>query len=459
MSYRENKTKPTDPGNITQFELFQANGESSIDISDSAVEIKYFENLLSNTKTLSIVVVETGNTEGGEANKKGVLDGLPVRGGEKALLVMEDMQPNKNKLEFKDDNAWYVNRVRDASPDTQKDIYAIDFSSKEFFSNEQNRVCKRYDGKVSDTIKKLLTEDTANGMGIKTERDLTIDDTLTNYNFIGNDKKPFYICTWLASKSIPETAGEMGGAAGYLFYENYDGFHFRSIDALFDQEPKKKYIYQGQPGIPGGYDDEIISYNINKDIDLQNNLMSGTYSNRSIFFDFYACDYQIRDFSVDGDLNTPGSGSSKDKLVSAGVDPIDSVADEFRKPISRYMNHILDVGTLPSGKNQEEQLKTWKDDPYKPTYDVANTMVQSIMRYNQLYSIQINIMIPGDFSLRAGDLVYCDFPELTTERSAQVNDQSGGIYMIASLCHRLTSRDTYTSLTLVRDSFGRKSFK
>jgi len=456
---RENKTKPSDPGNITQFELFQANGENSIDISDSAVEIKYFENLLSNTKTLSIVVVETGNTEGGEANKKGVLDGLPVRGGEKALLVMEDMQPKKNKLEFKDENAWYVNRVRNASPDTQKDVYAIDFSSKEFFSNEQNRVCKRYDGKVSDTIKKLLTEDTANGMGIKTERDLIIDDTLTNYNFIGNDKKPFYICTWLASKSIPETAGEFGGAAGYVFYENYDGFHFRSIDALFDQEPKKKYIYQGQPGIPGGYDDEIISYNINKDIDLQNNLMSGTYSNRSIFFDFYACDYQIRDFSVDDDLSTPGSGSSKDKLVSAGVDPIDSVADEFRKPISRYMNHILDVGTLPSGKNILEQLKFWKDDPYKPTYDVANTMVQSIMRYNQLYSIQIDIMIPGDFSLRAGDLVYCDFPELTTERSAQVNDQSGGIYMIASLCHRLTSRDTYTSLTLVRDSFGRKSFK
>ena len=296
-------------------------------------------------------------------------------------------------------------------------------------------------------------------MGVKTEKDLTIDDTLTNYNFIGNDKKPFYICTWLASKSIPETAGELGGAAGYLFYENYDGFHFRSIDALFDQEPKKKYIYQGQSGIPGGYDAEIVSYTINKDIDLQNNLMSGTYSNRSIFFDFYACDYQIRDFSVDGDLSTPGSGTSKDKLVSAGVDPIDSVADEFRKPISRYMNHILDVGTLPSGKNQEEQLKTWKDDPYKPTYDVANTMVQSIMRYNQLYSIQINIMIPGDFSLRAGDLVYCDFPELTTELSAEVNDQSGGIYMIASLCHRLTSRDTYTSLTLVRDSFGRKSFK
>ena len=30
--------------------------------------------------------------------------------------------------------------------------------------------------------------------------------------------------------------------------------------------------------------------------------------------------------------------------------------------------------------------------------------------------------------------------------------------MIASLCHRITPRDTFTSMTLVRDSFGRKSY-
>ena len=31
--------------------------------------------------------------------------------------------------------------------------------------------------------------------------------------------------------------------------------------------------------------------------------------------------------------------------------------------------------------------------------------------------------------------------------------------MIASLCHNLTPRETFTSLTLVRDTFGRKAFK
>ena len=105
------------------------------------------------------------------------------------------------------------------------------------------------------------------------------------------------------------------------------------------------------------------------------------------------------------------------------------------------------------------QLKTWKENRDKPTSDPLNTMVQSLMRYNQMFSIKINIMIAGDFSLRAGDLIYCEFPELTTDPNTKVNKQSGGIYMISSLCHNITPRETYTSLTLVRDSFGRKSFK
>ena len=61
--------------------------------------------------------------------------------------------------------------------------------------------------------------------------------------------------------------------------------------------------------------------------------------------------------------------------------------------------------------------------------------------------------------MRAGDLIHCDFPELTIDQNTETNKQSGGIYMIASLCHRITPGKTYTSLALVRDTFGRKPFK
>ena len=446
------------PGDIREFELFQAkDGGKSIDASGAVVDIKYYEDILSNSVSLSAIITESGESDSDVGNV-GILDGLPIRGGEPSNIVIVDH--DGNKLEFNGDNKLYVNRVRNVISGTQKDVYSIDFTSREMLANEQCRVVKRYDGKISENIKKILTENTSAEVGIKTKKEVTVDETAINYNFIGNDRKPFYVCTWLASKSIPAQAGKVGGSAGYVFYETYDGYNFRSLDALAEQESKGNYLFSNTDDIPSEYTAKILNYDIDRDIDLQNNLTIGAYANRTLFFDFYAYNYKVRNYSVDesgGADNNEGAGS-KGKIVTLGSDEIDSVADEFRLPVSRLMNRVLDVGTLPAGKDIDEQLKTWKDSPFDPTYDSTKTMVQSVMRYNQMFSVKINIMIAGDFRLRAGDLIRCEFPRLSTESNTRPNKVSGGLYMIASLCHNITPRETYTSLTLVRDTFGSKPF-
>ena len=447
----------TRTGNIREFKIFQAkNGGIEADASAVTVDIKYYENILSNAVTLSAIITESGESEIKELGNKGMLDGLPIRGGEPATVVIEDH--DGNKLSFKDDSKLYVNRVRNVIPGTQKDVYSIDFTSRELFANEQCRVVRRYDGKVSENVKKILEEATSSDVGIKTKKKVTVDNS-NSYNFIGNDRKPFYICTWLASKAAPDRGDLKGGTAGYLFYETYDGFNFRSIDLLFEQKPKGNYLYSNTEDNPEEYDGKIISYDIDRNIDLQNNLLMGTYSNRTLFFDFYAMNYEVRNFNVDSTNPAKSEeGGSKGKVVSGGTEDLDYVSDEFRKPISRLMNRVKDVGTLPNGKNIIEQLKSWKEKASEATFDAEDIMVQSLMRYNQLFSIKINIMIAGDFSLRAGDLIHCEFPELSVDPNTDVNRQTGGIYMISSLCHNITPRKTYTSLTLVRDTFGRKSF-
>jgi hypothetical protein len=445
-------------GNITRFQIYQAkNGGDSIDMSTGTVELNYYESVLSNSVSASVTIVETGFTDkkvGDTTKPRGIIDTLPIRGGEQVILEFEDAQATPNKLSFKAEKSLYVNRVRGIDPGTQKDVYSIDLCTREFIANEQTRVVKRYDGKVSDSIAKLLTD--KNGLNI--EKNIEIDVTAVDYNFIGNDRKPFYVCTWLASKSIPELSvdgkNSIGGAAGYFFFENYNGFQFRSLDKLLDEKGRtgiKKYIYNGNPDKPEEYDGKILSVNIERDIDLQQNLTLGTYANRSLFFDFAGMKYVVRDYNVDE--------NQKDRIKNAGSQEITWVAEDFRKGPSRLMNHILDVGVLPPGATPGEQLNHWKQNKEKPTYDAANTMVQSIMRYNQLFTIKTNIIIPGDFSLRAGDLIHCDFPELTVDQNKDTNKQSGGIYMISSLCHRISPGKTYTSLALVRDTFGRKPFK
>ena len=165
----------TRTGDIKKFSIFQAkDGGKSVDILESIADIKYYEDVLSNTISLSVTISEAG----GSFNKKeggyvGILDGLPVRGGEPAIIIIEDH--DGHKLEFKNDNKLYVNRVRNVIPGTQKDTYVIDFSSRELFANEQCRVCKRYNGKISENVKKILTEATSSDVGIKTKKKVNVD--------------------------------------------------------------------------------------------------------------------------------------------------------------------------------------------------------------------------------------------------------------------------------------------
>ena len=262
-----------------------------VDITPGITKLSYYENVLSNSHTLSVDVIESGDVDSGELPTKGLINGLPITGGEKCNVKIKDNIGNS--LNFISEKSFYINRVRNISPGTQNDSYTLDFCSRETLANEQCRVVKRYNEKISDNIKKILTESTSGSEGLKTQKKVNCDETLEPYNFIGNYRKPFTLCTWLASRSIPVNVGSKGGAAGFLFYETYDGFNFKSIDALFDQEYKYKYTYTNTTGLPEGYNGKILNYAIDRNIDLLSNLAMGTYSNVSLFFDFYANDYQF----------------------------------------------------------------------------------------------------------------------------------------------------------------------
>ena len=82
-------------------------------------------------------------------------------------------------------------------------------------------------------------------------------------------------------------------------------------------------------------------------------------------------------------------------------------------------------------------------------------MSQSVTRYNQIFSVSVDVLIEGDFSLKAGDTIYCEFPDVSAQ-TKRPSKETSGLYLIASLCHKVTPTNAYTSLNLIRDSFGAK---
>ena len=51
-------------------------------------------------------------------------------------------------------------------------------------------------------------------------------------------------------------------------------------------------------------------------------------------------------------------------------------------------------------------------------------------------------------------MIECLFPINTTEEAKEFDQEQSGLYMIKELCHHFDTEGTWTSMKLVRDTFG-----
>ena len=417
---------------------------NAVDLRGGLIDFRLYESILSNHITAELIIGETGYSVEVDNQMKNVLDGLPVRGGEPVRVRAID--PQGNEVNFTGKNALYVNKVRNVLTDTTRSIFTLDLCTKEYLGNEQTRVVKRYSGKISETVSKILTD------VLKTTTPLDIEETSNSYNFIGNIKKPFYIVTWLASRSIPAD-GAYGKTAGFFFYETRDGFQYKSIETLVgptkgggsaDSKDAPKYEFTQTDKLTQGYDGKILSWNINQNIDVQSKLAVGAYNTRLTFFNPYTFEVKTKDFSLQND--------QVGEVKSAGTQ-LNFVAEEFLETSTRGVSGIMDVGCLPSGREGRQQLHTWKKKRDETNDKITDRMTQAITRYNQLFSISVDIMIKGNFEFKAGDMIYCAYTE---PGGTTPNPQTKGLYVIASVCHKVTAAESYSTMNLIRDSFTLK---
>ena len=192
---------------------------------------------------------------------------------------------------------------------------------------------------------------------------------------------------------------------------------------------------------------KILKYNVNKNIDLHEKLTIGAYNSRFTFFNPYTFHVKHKDISMK-------DNQSGGKVKTAGTE-LDFVAPEFTQSITRGFSAVLDVGTLPTGRDGKEQIDNWRKKKDETNDKVTDRMIQAVTRYNQIYSISVDIMIEGDFSLKAGDTIYCEFPDVSAQ-TKRPSKETSGLYLISSLCHKITPSNTLTSLNLIRDSYGTK---
>ena len=379
--------------------------------------IDYYESVESPSISMTVTFIDIDQVIGREG----------ITGGEYIDLTVKDGDVDEFKITSKKQKL-ILNSVRNMITETNKQVATLEFVSVESIINETARVNKKYTGNVSETVSKLLTNgEGSDKKGIQSSKKLEKDDALNSYSFVGNLKRPFDTIQWLCPKTQSSSKD-----FGFLFYETLDGFVFKSIKSLLEQEPIT-YTQTDKPGDQGFF--KILQNNLNQTNDIGMNMRMGMYANRTLYIDIENQTFEEVDFKISQlDLKKPP------KLLD-GIEDFPT----------RLMLRVNDFGVAQKGAKKDE---------VQPLSELAVYQNKSYVRNNLLFSQSINISIPLNTTLRAGDVINIKLPVKKDDEGSKTdsygnertNDPSGR-YLLSELRHLIGGGSAETQLKLIRDVF------
>ena len=403
-------------------------GEKEVRLEGMTVAFDYYESIRSPNVTATMMIVDTGgsikySSKYDKQERYGsIYNALPLSGNEKLRFKIRSTLGVLDFSKTGGKKPLFVNGSVNPDQNSQRESIAISLFSEGAKLNSESDVVKKYGGNIGDSVQTLINQ------FLPEMKVAEIQKTANSYDFLGNSRSVFDVICNLGSKSFIEK-----DSAGFFFFETQDGFHFKSIDSLISQKPVERYYKTDllQENIDNPANDfKILSSTIRKNQNVINAMNAGVFFTKNIFFNPKTFEEieTIYKFE-DGKLVKSLGQSAEAPDVNA---------------YTKTHYSILDIGTL-------NPTVAGKDNNNPSEYQA-----QAAMRYNILFSQLVDIQIPCNPNLKAGDTIICDFEIVTQSKKEQgsTDPVQSGKYLIVDLCHHYEPTRSITSLTLARDSYG-----
>lgn len=343
----------------------------------------------------------------------GMFNTAKIHGGE--YLYIHITEPEQ-ELAFK--KAFRVYKMGDrqtAQESAQR--YTLYFVSDEMLISHSLKISKSY---KNTTVSDIATSIMRDYLNIPTNR-MKVDKTSDAVSFIIPNQRPFECLNWLATRAYSSTDN------CWFFYENLEGYNFRSLQSIYKDGPAVRVPYR------------LEAKNVSKKLDMDK--------------------YSIDNFESRRDFDSLLQASNGGYAMRlTGVDPM---AQEYTK--TEYglddMPKLYSNLPMSNPKIQDKPLFD-RAESHDLTYiqTMNNHVEQWIRRVMALASLNntlIEIAVPGNVRLQAGRLMSIRLPYSTTPSESDMWDKMrGGKYLILAANHKFDmANHRYTSILLLgRDS-------
>jgi len=457
---------------LEKCELISSSGIAA-DISKVVVEINIFEDIFSNSLTGSIIITDTNN----------LADNMPIIGQEYISLKVVTPSLRGEAIDFTK-NVFCVFESNRTPSSTNSEVIELKICSPELLRNHRTRVSKSYE-QTADQIVKSVME---NEKYINTKKDLYIEPTLGIRKILSPNYHPFHLIRNLTRESI----SAKNDSPHYLFFENKDGFHFRSIQSLYDDGIQGEFHYgdKGTDEVYSGSSDagkivqsfkRILSLSVPSKNNSLFDIMGGMLGSKLIMHDIYNKKYNTSTFSYFDDHdkhqrleegnapkynnvlideeNTVGNFTdSRIHLHPTSVTTDDRDAQYTKLPpptVDELVEKGVDRGLARAAVAEEE--KRVEEDPDFMSNRADKWLLQRQQRIHELTSgMTINMSVHGNTTLTVGQVISVSLPVFGVDHeNTKISKHQSGLYLINKLRHTFNppTRTHTVSLQATKDSY------
>jgi hypothetical protein len=389
------------PGDCFINSIVLAGAKGAFDCTNLIQMIQVYEDITLPGVNIEVVVLED----------KELHSILPLAGEE--VLVVDFNTPSLASYT----HVFSIVSMNDANPSSnlKTKAYRITGVAPEVLKHKSKLVNKSYRTNNSEIVKDIFQKQLGSSKSLVTEKTKGIQE------YIVTNKKPFNAIKDVLLRSV----SEQNESSSYVFFENQEGYHFETIEKLFQQGPLATYTNSEvtADSVFRVIFRNILGYNLPDQFNTAEKIGTGGFATQMKTFDLKTLLFGNKDVKPDVDGMTRGmsggmsSSKFKDSHSTPGITkfmPKDSIKPDTHIPDmipkrsayvanldqGRVIIRIFGDSTITVGKMINLQIitNTGSTDPGQP---------HQLLAGNYLITKLIHIIMPADTKPRYTMILEC----------------------------------------------------